>query len=213
MIRSRLLATLALIALATLPASVQADLIASLENVTGPTAGVGTFEVLLSNTAAPGGPSFDVASFSFALMISPGSGVQFTDASTSTTSAQYIFAGTGGASVDPGFTLSLDVFPNTSFTGSDSEFTFPSIAVNPGDVFGLGLISYSVGPDASGGDVQVSFIPDGTSLSDASGSGIVFSSDDRGGVIRVRAVPEPGSLVLAMGGFGIAILSRGYRRT
>ncbi|MGO8898024.1 MAG: PEP-CTERM sorting domain-containing protein, partial [Isosphaeraceae bacterium] len=213
MIRTRMLLAFAAMTLLLAQAPVQAGgLVMSMANVTGPTAGQGSFEVLLTNPS--GGQSVDVASYSFALMVPMGAGVQFTAADTSPLSAPYVFEGTGGASVDPGFMLSLDSFPNTSFTGSDTEFTFPSIMVNPGNVFGLGLISYSVGPSAPGGDVPISFISSGTSLSDASGTGIDLTTDDRAGVIHIAgsAVPEPSSLVLIASAIGMMLLSRGYQQ-
>jgi hypothetical protein len=186
------------------PASVHADLTMSLDNLTGPTAGQGTFEVLLTNTVSTVGQSFDVASFSFQLMLPSASGVQFTSATSATASHPYIFAGTGGASVDPNFTLSLDSFPNTGFAGSDTEFTFASITVDPGTTFGLGLISYQVGANAPAGDVAIAFVALGTSLTDAVGAPIAFATDDRNGVIPISgsAVPEPSSLLVALCGLG-----------
>ena len=182
----------------------------SIGNVTGPTAGEGTFEVLLSNPA--GGQSVDVASFSFELMVPANSGVEFTGVSTSTLSAPYIFDGTGGSTVDPTFTLSLDAFPNTDFKGSDTEFTYPSISLAPGSVFGLALVSYSVSPSAPPGDVQITFVGDGTSLSDAEGKGIDFTKDITQGVIHIAgaAVPEPSSFVMAVVGVaaGLVVLRR-----
>jgi len=220
MTRIRFLTALATVALAVAfaPGSAQAGgLVMSLDNVIGPTGGAGTFEVLLSNTESTGGLSFDVASFSFELMLPSGSGVQFTDASTATMSNAYIFAGTGGASVDPAFTLSLDPFPNTGFAGSDSEFTFASIAVDPGKTFGLGLISYQVGENAPPGDVPISFVAAGTSVSDATGATPNgFTTDDRNGVIHVSGsvVPEPSSLVLALCGLGAGVvMTTRLRRT
>ena len=121
-------------------------LVMSIDDVTGPTVGLGTFEVLLSNTEPSGGQSFDVASFSFQLMVPSSSGIQFTGATTSTSGASYIFDGTGERSIDPSFTLSPDPFPNAGFSGSDTEFTFASINVAPGDTFGLGFVFYAVQP-------------------------------------------------------------------
>jgi hypothetical protein len=198
-----------LLALTSTPASVHAGLVMSLDNVTGPTGAQGTFEVLLTNTELSGGQSFGVASFSFDLMIPSASGVQFTGATTATVSNPYLFAGTGGASVDANFTLSLDSFPNTGFTGSDTEFTFSSITVDPGKTFGLGLISYQVGANALAGDVPIAFAAAGTSLADAAGAAIAFTADDRNGVIHVSgsAVPEPSSLVLALFGLGAGLVN------
>jgi PEP-CTERM motif len=211
----RLLGILSL-ALILMPAPVLAGgLVMSIDNVTGPAGGLGTFEVFLTNTDLSGGQSFDVASFSFQLMLPSAFGVQFTGASTATVAATYIFEGTGGASVDPTFTLSLDSFPNTTFTGSDTEFTFPSITVGPGGVFGLGLVSYSVLPSAPPGDVPISFVSDGTSLSDAADALIGFQTDVAQGIIHVSgsAVPEPSSLLLVFIGLGtvLAGLKRRHR--
>ncbi len=82
------LLTAGLLAFALWPSTVQAwDLTMSLANLTGPTAGSGTFEVLLTNT----GPSVAVAAFSFEVTVDPSSGVQFAGATTETVSAPYIF--------------------------------------------------------------------------------------------------------------------------
>jgi hypothetical protein len=179
----------------------------SIDRVTGPTAGAGTFEVLLTNTNPAGGQGFDVASFTFELMVPATSGVRFTGATTATVSAPYIFAGTGGASVDPNFMLSLDTFPNTGFSGTDAEFTFPSITVAPGNVFGLGFVTYAVLAGAPPGDVPISFVPPGTSLSDASGTPIGFQTDATKGVIHISgaAFPEPSSLLMAFTGLGTVL--------
>ena len=97
MIRLKIVPLLVTLVLPLLSNRAEAVLIMSISNVTGPVAGVGTFEVLLSNTAAPGGASFDVAGFSFELAVSPASGVQFTAADTATLTAAYLFDGVGGA--------------------------------------------------------------------------------------------------------------------
>src|SRR5204863_7229828 len=78
----------------------------------------------------------------------------------------------------------------------------------PGQTFGLGLISYAVAAGAPPGDVPISFVAAGTSLSDASGAPIPFDTDARNGVIHIRgpAVPEPSSLVLASIGLGTSLL-------
>ena len=208
MSRLRMVPLFVALALLLLSAEAKAVLIMSISNVTGPVAGVGTFEILLSNTEPTGGLSYDVASFSFALDVSPLSGVQFTAADTATVSAAYIFDGVGGASIDPTFTLSLDSFPNTSFTGSDTAFLVSSITLNPGDVFGLGLVSYSVASSAPAGDVQISFLTAGTSLSDAAGDMVDFETDSSQGVIRVEGafVPEPSSLALALTALGLTTI-------
>jgi hypothetical protein len=203
-------------ALLLLAVPAQAGFIMSLDNVTGPSAGTGTFEVWLTNTNLLGGDTYDVAAFSFELSLPTGSGVQFTSATTSTVGATYLFQGTGGASIDPSFTLSLDSFPNSSFSGSDTEFTYPSIPVGPGASFGLGFVSYAVSPQAMPGDVQISFISDGTSVSDANGLSIPgFRSDDSQGIIHINGgnatVPEPSSFILMSAGILLAVMA-GCRR-
>jgi len=212
----RIVLAIALLALALWPASVHAGgLTMSLDDVTGPTAGKGTFEVLLANTNPAGEQSFDVASFSFQLSLPTSSGVQFTDATTATVSAPYIFQGTGGASVDPNFKLSLDSFPNTNFSGSDAEFASRSISVAPGDSFGLGFILYSIAANALPGDVPIAFVPDGTSLSDATGGGIGFQTDTSKGIIPISsaAVPESSSLVLTASATLVGLLFWRYRES
>ena len=188
-------------------------LVMSIDDVTGPTVGLGTFEVLLSNTEPSGGQSFDVASFSFELMVPSSSGIQFTGATTSTSGASYIFDGTGGASIDPSFTLSPDPFPNAGFSGSDTEFTFASINIAPGDTFGLGFAFYAVQPGAPAGDVAISLVSDGTSLSDATGARIDFQADASKGIIHVAgaSVPEPTSLLLISIGLAPTLAAVGRR--
>jgi hypothetical protein len=191
------------LSLVVLGGPARAGLVVSIANLTGPTAGAGTFEVLLSSTGSPGGLAFDVVSFSFGLSVPAGSGVVFTAADTATLSAPYLFAGVGIGSIDPGFQLSPDGFPNRSFTAADVALAVPSVTLHPGDVFGLGFIGYSVIPGGPGGTVQVSFDAVGTSLSDPSGNAISFTTDASGGAIRISAVPEPNSLTLV----GMALLA------
>jgi hypothetical protein len=211
MIRPRSPGAAVFLLLVVLSGSARAGLVVSIANLTGPTAGAGTFEVLLSSTESPGGLDFDVAAFSFGLSVPAGSGVEFTAADTATLSAPYLFAEVGIGSVDPGFQLSPDGFPITNFTAADVALAVPSVALHPGDVFGLGFIGYSVIPGGPGGTVQVSFDAVGTSLSDPSGNAISFTTDASGGAIRISAVPEPNSLTMVgMALFAVAI-ARGLR--
>lgn len=201
-----------LLAFLALTGPARAGLVLSIANLAGPTGGTGTFEVRLSNTESPGGLDFEVTGFSFALSVPAGSGVEFTSADTATPSAPYLFDGTGIGSIDPSFTLSPDPFPNTSFGALDVEVVFASIAVHPGNVFGLGFIAYSVAPDAPGGAVLISFDDAGTSLSGPSGNPIDLTTDARDGVIRIASVPEPNLLILATSACSTLLLWRSYRR-
>jgi hypothetical protein len=186
------------------------DLVISVENLTKPASGAGTFEFLLIDTDPSGSPAYNVAGFSFELSVPSSSGIQFTAATTSTLSATYIFDGT--ATLDPSFELSLGTFPTTDVAGSDSEFTYPSIAVGPGATFAFGLISYSVAPDAPAGDIQISFISAGTSLSDTYGKPIAFTPDDSGGVIHIAgsAVPEPSTIMFLSSGIAFLVFARHF---
>ena len=186
------------------------SLVMSVDNVTGPSAGQGTFEVLLTNTNPAGGTSYDVAGFSFELSVPAGSGVQFTGEALRLSAPLTSSRGLESASIDPTFTLSLDSFPNTQFSGSDTEFTYPSIAVGPGAVFGLGLISYSVSPQAPAGNVPISFVLPGSSVSDPSGRAIAdFQTDSSNGIIHVgvSTIPEPSSFLLATIGIAAIFLA------
>ena len=175
------------------PSPAKADFVMSIGNYHQTSPLAGTFEVTLSNTDAT---TYNVAGFSFELMLPSSSGVQFTAATTATVAHPYLFSGSGAATVDPSFMFSYDPFPNTSFTASDTEFTYSSIAVAPGSTFGLGLVSYSISPNAPTGTVPISFIALGTGLSDAIGNAIPFTTS--GGSIQVQpaSVPEPASFVL-----------------
>jgi hypothetical protein len=94
--------------------------------------------------------------------------------------------------------LSLDTFPNTQFTASDSEFALPGFrTLNPGDSFGLGHISFAVDPTTpSGTDAIVITSGDATSLSDVNLIPIPFTISN--GLMSVGvAVPEPAALTQA----------------
>ncbi|MDB5348933.1 MAG: hypothetical protein JWN86_180 [Planctomycetota bacterium] len=188
-----LLIGLAILALWSGPT--RADFSIAIDNIQGPVNGVGSFEVLLTNPAGAA-QAQDAAGIS--IQLSAGSGLHFTGVSTATAAVPYIFEGTGGATIDPGFQFSFDAFPDTQFTASDSEFTFAGITVNAGDVFGLALVTYSVDAGASG-DIPIEFQA-GTSLSDPGGAPIGFTAT--GGVVQVRSVPEPSTLLLTGLGLG-----------
>lgn len=196
-----------LLALTNSPATAHAGLILSVGDYQQTSATGGTFEITLSNTDSQ---TYHVASFSFGLMLPASSGVQFAAVSTATVAHDYIFDGTGAASVDPNFMFSFDVFPNTDFTASDTEFTMLSIAVAPGISFGLGLVTYEIGPGPPAGTVPISFVASGTSLSDADGNAIPFTS--QGGSIQVQGVPEPSTLILLASAAATLLLVSSARR-
>ncbi|MGC8643782.1 MAG: hypothetical protein ACP5XB_28310 [Isosphaeraceae bacterium] len=99
----------------------------------------GSFDLLLVNTSST--DSFDIAGDQFVLSLSGPAGIDFTGVSINTVAAPYIFI-SSGTTQPGGLPLSLDTFPNTSFTGLDTEFASPGYRpVNPGDTFGLAHVS------------------------------------------------------------------------
>jgi hypothetical protein len=149
----------------------------------------GSFEVLLTNTEFPGGTTYEIAGFSFELLGTPGSGLTFTAADYPTGSPPYIFDGTGQASLDPSIPLSNDLFPNTHFSGADVEFVAPSIAVVPGAVFSLGLVSFTSISTVTADELVGTIVREGTVISDPGFQSIPYALPN-------TAVPEPPSWTL-----------------
>jgi hypothetical protein len=88
----------------------------------------GSFDVLLVDTDPAGSPAYHIAGDSIKVSLSAQggsfiSGVSFTNVTINTTSAPYIYADSSTQAL--GVPLSLDTFPNTSFTVSDTEFASP----------------------------------------------------------------------------------------
>src|SRR5262249_1018770 len=138
--------------------------------------------------------------------------VAFTDVSINTI-APYIYVTSG--TTQGGGPLSLDTFPNTRFTASDSEFgPLGFRTVNPGDTFGLARVSFAVSPTTAGGTDVIALDILATSLSDSNGDLIPVSLV--GGSIRVSVVPEPAALtqaataaLIGIGSFSFWWLRRG----
>jgi hypothetical protein len=151
----------------------------------------GSFDVLLTNN---GTTNVDVASDSFQLALSGPLDASFTAVSIATT-APYIYV-TSATTVPGGSPLSLDTFPNTLFTASDSEFASPGFrVVMPGQSFGLANVSFSVGATTPNGLDTMSFL--NVSLTDINGADIPVTSSN--GSIRVgpAVIPEPSTLIQA----------------
>jgi hypothetical protein len=187
-------------------------------NVTVPPGFAGTLELDLLNPST-NAQSFNVAGFQFELQVPGGLGVLFTNATTSTTAAPYIFA--GNSTADSMFGGSLIVSPppppaTNDLLGFDTVATSNSYTtLSPGKSFGLGLISFTVDASAASGIVPVSIIPfdinaapNGTLISDNLGVSIPFTTPD--GTITIQAgttvVPEPSTLMLTIVGGGGSIL-------
>ncbi len=188
-------------------------------NVTAPPGFAGTLELDLLNPSS-NTQSFNVAGFQFELQVPGGSGVLFTNATTSTTAESYIFAGNSIANSHLGGSLLISALPpsgTSDLLGADTVMTPGSYTtLNPGNSFGLGLISFTVSASAASGIVPVSIIPfdfntapSGTLISDNNGGSIPFTTSD--GTITIRAgtvVPEPSTFTLTIvGGGGGMLLS------
>ncbi len=170
-----------------------AGLVIEAPNVTATAGSSGSFDVLLLNTNAAGGDSFHVAADSLGLSLSGPLNVTFTDVSISTIVAPYIYVTSG--TTQGGGPLSLDTFPNTQFTASDSEFAAPGFrTVNPGDTFGLVHVSFTVSPTTALGTDTIA-IASGptTSLSDESLNSLPFTILNG----SISVVPEPCALAQA----------------
>jgi hypothetical protein len=156
----------------------------------------GTFDVLLVNTNAAGGASYEVSGDSLELMLSGAPGFAFTDV-TINTIVPYIY--TVSATTLPGSDpLNFGItFPNAGFAVGDSDGADPFFrAVNPGDAFGLASVSYTASPSFSGSDtITIANLTAGTSLSDIDGNAIPFTAVN--GSITASAIPEPSALIQA----------------
>ena len=152
----------------------------------------GSFDVLLKNTdPVVGGSSFNIAGDSLSLSLSGPLSFQFTGVTIDTVAAPYLFGseGEGGA-------LSLDTFPNTSFTASDASFSTTGYqTIAPQQLFGLAHVFYSMSSTSPSGTDKITVSYPGTSLSDENGAPLPFTVF--GGSITATAVPEPHSMTQA----------------
>jgi hypothetical protein len=169
----------------------------------------GSFDVLLVNTNPAGGASHDVAADTLGLSLVGPLSLTFTGVSIDTVAAPYIYV-TSGTTAGGG-PLSLDTFPNTQFTASDSEFAAPGFrTVNPGDVFGLAHVSFAISPSSPLGTDTIAFVSPTTSLSDQNGNIIPVSLVS--GSISTSAIPEPSALTEAATAALIGLGTSWWRR-
>jgi hypothetical protein len=171
----------------------------------------GSFDVLLMNTNAAGGASFSVAGDSLDLALSGPAGVTFTDVTINILPYIYAVSATTLPGSDPlDFGIS---FPNTGFAVSDSDGASPFFqTVNPGEVFGLASVSYTVSPTFSGTDVlTLASLNVGTSLSDINGNLIPFTAMN--GSITISSIPEPSAVVLLTIGCAAVVASSARKRS
>jgi len=179
---------LAVFAIAVILLSIpaRADIVLSVESVTGAPGSSGTFDVLLTNT---GTSSQNIAVFNFELTTAD-TNITFTDVTTSTTTAPYIFP---SSFFGPDITTP-PINPGTVEAG-DVDATFAGTDVAPGAIYGLGNVSFSISSGATNGEIaQIDFAAfPSTSLADSSGDTVGFTPQS--GAITVQTssttVPEP----------------------
>jgi hypothetical protein len=207
----RLALAVALMLTATLGPAVPcraAGLVIEAPNVIAAPGSSGSFDVLLVNTNPAGGASYDVAADSLGLSLVGPLSVTFTGVSIDTVAAPYIYV-TSGTTVPGGLPLSLDTFPNTQFTASDSEFASPGFrTVDPGQTFGLAHVSFAISPTSPLGTDTIAFVSPTTSLSDQNGNAIPVSLVSG----SIASVPEPSALAEAVTAALIGLGSFWWRR-
>jgi hypothetical protein len=201
---SALAATLALVAAhLTANACQAAGLVISAPDFMAATGSSGSFLVEITDTDPSGSTPFIVAGDSFELTLT-GAGVTFTDAVIPSTGPPPVYIYNDSSDVDQGlplWTAPINPFPTTDFTAADSANPLgssPYTTLKPGDVYTLGLVSYSVSPGATPGSVVTIGFGSGTSLSDNNLNAVAFTTTNGLITITSASVPEPSSWVPAL---------------
>jgi PEP-CTERM motif len=204
---SRLAMLLVGIMASYLPSSsvAHAELILTMESVTASAGSSGNaFDVELINT---GPVAVAVGAFTFGIATA-NPNISFTDASTATVLAPYIFA--GDSLFGPDLTGPTS---GQSLTASDLCAVCAGISLAAGTTVGLGHVLFDVSSSASGGVFAVNFAAfPATSLSDTTGD--LLPATFAPGAITVPgavAVPEPTSLLLLL--LAGVILAVGFTRS
>jgi PEP-CTERM motif len=169
--------------------SAKADIVLSVESVTGAPGSTGAFDVLLTNT---GTTSQNIAAFNFELTTA-NTDITFTDVTTNTATAAYIFP---SSFFGPDITA---LAAGQTVQAGDFDSTFNGTDVGPSGVFGLGSVAFSIAPGAVNGEtaeIDISAFP-ATNLSDSNFGNVDFTTTP--GTITVQTsstVPEPNSILL-----------------
>jgi hypothetical protein len=195
--RSILLASLGLCLMAALPA--HGTTLVSIESVSAGPGTVGdSFDVVLTNT----GPSATtVGSFTFNILTLD-TDISFTDVTTGTTAATYIF---------PSSFLGPDLTgPNTGQTFAVEPFDLSiagDVTIGAGDTVGLGHVVFDVANGATFGTFAVTLgpTPAVTSLANSGGNVTIDALDD-GDIMIVS--PEPATVLPAGLAFLVAAAAR-----
>jgi len=182
--------------------SAHADVIFSAASTTASAGSTGnSFEVDITNT---GPAAVQIGGFVFEITTA-NSAVTFTDATTGTTTYDYIFDGNSFFGPDISASGSGQTFDATDIASTPSSYT----TLVAGETLGLGEIFFDLAPGASSG--TVSFNLDNSSLSDGDGNPISIDSANSGLITVSSVTPEPTSLLLAGTG-ALALLGAARRR-
>jgi hypothetical protein len=169
----------------------RAGIIVSVQNVSANAGTTGnTIEVDVTNT---GPSSVDVASFSFEVGIASSSGVSFTGADITTSTAAYIFA--GNSLFGPNIAFNT----GTTLDAADAA-VMGSSTLGSGSTLALGRLFFDVTSSAPIGAVPVMFTPfPSTSLTTPTLDNIPIDTLTSGTitVMPSTVVPEPSALVSA----------------
>ncbi len=183
-----------------------ADLLLTAQTVAAPAGSVNdAFNIYLTNTGAS---AVDVEAFSFEIN-TPDSVLTFEQATTGTTLFPYIFAGNSLFGPVISFSAPGQTLDAADVAAIPNSFT----VVNPGQSFGLGLISFDVAPGVPSQVAPVNFNANTafTSVSDQFGN--LFPVTFANGSIGVSTVPEPsGRWPLAIGLAALVWMVRRFRR-
>jgi hypothetical protein len=178
------------------PGAARADLVLNIQSVTVLAGSSGdTLDVTLTNT----GPSaVTVGGFTFEIS-TPTPNINFTQATTATTTAPYIFDGQSllGPIISTSTGQKLDASDLFKVIGSGAT-------IGAGVTLGLGHAIFNVAAATAGGPITVSFTPPPTtSLSTPTGANIPITTLNTGTITVIpTAIPEPSVTVLA----GVAVL-------
>jgi hypothetical protein len=198
-------AMLALVIALGIDASCEAGLVVEAPNITVAPGSSGSFDLLITST----GGTFEVASDTVELSLTGLSNVSFTNVSINT-AVPYIYG--ANSATTAGSTFTFSTFPGTSFETFDFLLTLGAQTINPGDVFGLVDVQYSVAANATpGASGSLAFGPD-TALADAAGNNVVFTAQNGSITISSTAVPEPSTLSLLAVGCATVLVGSAMRR-
>ncbi|HKM55049.1 MAG TPA: PEP-CTERM sorting domain-containing protein [Isosphaeraceae bacterium] len=193
-------------------------LVISAPDITATAGSSGSFLVLITDTDPTGSAPYNVAGDSFELILTGSAGINFTNVTTATDVAPYntpyIYAHSIANDYSlPLYTSPTNPFPTTDFTAADSfdlSYSAGYTTLNPGDVYALGLVSYTVSATATAGSVDTIGFGASTSLSDNNLNAIPFTTTN--GSIAVASVPEPSTWAMGMIAIAGGSLIFGSRR-